>query len=81
LWSWIPPDKPTGIVYGIENGKVDGNTITFDYLGNWKRYDGTTEKESFLGTVNGNRIAFIYQREGSAPVEFRATKVINHSPP
>ena len=74
-----PPGKPTGIVYPAENGKIEGNKISFEYFGGWQHRDAngdtTPEKESFVGAISKGKIHFIYQREHATPFEFSATKI------
>ena len=80
-----PPDRPTGIVYGIDNGTIVGNKISFEYFGSWWQNDGGSNqrrlKESFFGVVSSSRIDFTYQRESSAPIEFSAKRLVNRSTP
>jgi hypothetical protein len=75
-----PPGHPTGIVYGVGNGKIDGNRISFEYTGGWKHQDTQGNlrevKESFFGLVSGDQIQFTYQREDSVPIQFTAKKVV-----
>jgi hypothetical protein len=75
-----PPGHPTGIVHGVGNGKIDGDKISFEYIGGWKHQDPQGNlrevKESFYGLVSGDQIQFTYQREDSAPIEFTAKKVV-----
>jgi TIR domain len=75
-----PPGHPTGIVYGVGNGKIDSDKISFEYIGGWKHQDeqGNVHevKESFFGLVSGDQIQFTYQREDSVPIQFTAKKVV-----
>jgi hypothetical protein len=76
---WVdPPGEPTGIIYPVGNGKIEGNKISFDYFGGWFHGGAvgntTREKESFVGTISGNKIRFIYQREDALPIDISATK-------
>ena len=75
-----PPDQPTGRVYGISEGKIDGKTLSWYIVGGWKHVeeDGseTPEKENFFGVLNSDKlIHFTYQRDDSRPVEFVARRV------
>jgi hypothetical protein len=74
-----PPGHPTGIVYPAGNGKIEGNKISFEYIGGWTHQDAngnmTSEKESFVGTISKGKIQFTYQREGATPFQFSATKI------
>lgn len=74
-----PPGQPSGLVYPAGNGRIEGNKISFEYVGGWTHQDGngnaTPEKELFVGTISKGKIHFIYQREGATPFEFSATKV------
>jgi hypothetical protein len=75
-----PPGHPTGIAHGVGNGKIDGDKISFEYIGGWKHQDAQGNlrelKESFFGVVSGDHIQFTYQRDDSAPIEFTAKKVV-----
>jgi hypothetical protein len=77
-----------GYPYGISDGKVEGDRISFWYIG--KHWDGRRYidlKDLFYGAVSGDKIHFIYQVEGlpslessPAPVEFTAKRVAGASP-
>ena len=75
-----PPGHPTGIVNGVSNGKIDGDKISFEYIGGWKHQDAQGNlrevKELFFGVVSGDQIQFTYQRDDSVPIEFTAKKVV-----
>ena len=76
---WVdPPGEPTGIIYPVGNGKIEGNKISFDYFGGWFHggaVGNTTQKESFVGTISGNKIRFIYQREDALPIRHQCYKI------
>ena len=72
-------DQSHGLAYGISDGKIQGNTISFWFYGATKHDNGdgnyTPVKDLFTGTVTGDTIHFIYQVEGGIhPVEFVATR-------
>lgn len=73
-----PPRSP-GAAHGFGNGRIDGNKLSFDFLGGWYQQDGRggqrNLKESFVGVYSDAVINFTYQREESSLIEFKAKKV------
>ena len=67
-------DQSHGLAYGISDGKIEGNTISFWFIGGTIHDNGdghyTPVKDLFTGTVTGDTIHFIYQVGESPPVEF-----------
>jgi len=74
--------KVTGTVDGgrggpveIQNGKVDGDTVTFTVV---RSFGGNEIKQNFKGAVSGSEIKFSRTMEdgqgGGQPVEFTAKK-------
>jgi len=59
----------------IQNGKVEGETVTFTVV---RSFGGNEIKQSFKGTVSGSEIKFSRTMEGGQgggqPVEFTAKK-------
>jgi hypothetical protein len=76
--------ETSGYPHGISDGKVDGDKISFSYIGDTKRNDGeghyTNLKDLFYGSVSGDVIHFIYQVEDESPVEFTAKRVAGLTP-
>lgn len=74
-------DKLTGTIAGgrggeteIQDGKVEGNTITFNVV---REFNGNKMTMKYTGTVTDEGIKFKVEREGSdrPPREFTAKKV------
>jgi hypothetical protein len=74
--------KLTGTVDGgrggpaeIQNGKVEGDTVTFTIV---RSFGGNEIKQNFKGTVSGSEIKFSRTMEGGQgggqPIEFAAKK-------
>ena len=53
-----PPGHPTGIVYGIDNGRIDGNTMSFEYFGSWKHIDPAGNEHSLKESFSAWSRAF-----------------------
>jgi hypothetical protein len=73
-----------GYPHGISDGKIEGDKLSFWYVGETKHQDGeghyTDLKDLFYGAVSGDAIHFTYQVEGESPVEFTAKRVAEASP-
>jgi hypothetical protein len=73
------PGTPTVEHYGILEGKVDGDRISFAINHRGRERDF---KEFFFGEVSGDEIRFTKQgADGSAPMEFGARRVAAALPP
>ncbi|HEX4807608.1 MAG TPA: hypothetical protein VH325_01680 [Bryobacteraceae bacterium] len=57
----------------ISNGKVDGDTISFDVV---REFNGNSMKMHYVGKVSGDEIHFTVAREGAEGqgMEFTATR-------
>jgi hypothetical protein len=72
-------DQTDGYMHAISDGKVDGNTISFSYIGETKHDSGnsTAIRELFRGTISGDTIHLTYQPDGGIhPVEFTANRIM-----
>jgi serine/threonine protein kinase/ankyrin repeat protein len=69
---------------GISDGKVEGDRISFWYIGGSKNQDAeghvTELKDLFYGLFSGDAIHFTYQVEGELSVEFTAKRVASANP-
>lgn len=75
-----PPDHPTGRVYAISDGKVDGRKVSWSMIGGWshENEDGsyTPLKELFSGMlVAPDSMDVIHEVYGGSAVEFTARRV------
>ena len=72
-------DETHGYRNGISDGKVEGNKISFWYVGGSKAQDAeghlTELKDLFYGVVSGDAIHFTFQVEGGTPIEFTAKRI------
>lgn len=64
-----PGSLPQGPGHAVLNGKIDGNKLSFEYLGGW------SVKEVFYGVVSRDEIHFTYQRDRAVAIDFIAKKV------
>ncbi len=75
-----PPDHPTGRVYAIGDGKVDGRKVSWSMIGSWSHQneDGsyTPLKELFSGMLVGpDSMDVIHEFYGGPAVEFPAHRL------
>ncbi|MGA7317752.1 MAG: hypothetical protein WBX22_27730 [Silvibacterium sp.] len=72
--------QANGYPHAISDGRIEGKSISFWYLGETKHTDGdgndTPLKDLFSGIVSGDTIRLTYQVDGGThPVEFVATRI------